>query len=91
MKKMRKLAYHNFLKNKKITELYEEGYRKSDIKVPKHLGPKHHPEETNQEYQLRLKHAKQTLKQEIELAPSKRDSYKEKIRSIDERIDDTIE
>ena len=91
MKKKRKLAYYNFLKNKKIAELYEECYNKSDIKVPKHLAPKRHPEESKQEYQLRIKHAKQRLKQEIELSQSKRDSYKEKIKTIDKKIEDIIE
>ena len=47
--------------------------------------------ESRQAYHLRIQHAKQRLKQEIEQSQSRRDSYKEKIKTIDKKIDDIIE
>ena len=93
MKKKRKLAYYHFFKNKRITEIYKESYNKNknEIKVPKHLVPRHRPEETKQEFQLRTKHARQKLKQEMELSESKRNTYEKRIKTIDDKIDNLIE
>ena len=91
MKKKRKLTYYYFFKNKRITEIYKESYNKNEITVPKHLVPRHHPEETKQEFQLRTKHARQRLRQEMELSESKKNTYEKRIKKIDERINDLIE
>ena len=53
MKKKRKLSYYYYLKNETMAELYKEYYNKKEITVTNHLVPKHKPEETKQEYQLR--------------------------------------
>ena len=50
MKKKRKLTYYSFFKNKRITEIHKESYSKNKITVPKHLVPRHHPEEKKQEF-----------------------------------------
>ena len=91
MKKKRKLTYYYFFKNKRITEIYKESYKKNEITVPKHLVPRHHPEETKQEFQLRTKHARQKLRQEMELSELKKNTYEKRIKTIDERINDLIE
>ena len=91
MKKKRKLTYYYFFKNKRITEIYKESYNKNEITVPKHLVPRHHPEETKQEFQLRTKHARQKLTQEMELSESKKNTYGKRMKTIDERINDLIE
>jgi len=58
--------------------------------VPNHLIPRHKPEETKQEYQLRLDHSQQKLKQEIQILESKRETYEKKTKIIDNEIDTII-
>ena len=58
--------------------------------MPSHLIPKHRPEETKQENQLRIEHAKQKLKQEIHIAESRRDTYEKKTKMLDNEIDNMI-
>ena len=90
MKKKRKLSYYYHLKNEKMAEFYKEYYNKNEITVPSHLVPKHQPEESKQEYQLRVEHAKQKLKQEIEILESRRDTYEKKTKMMDNEIDNMI-
>ena len=58
--------------------------------MPSHLIPKPRPEETRQEYELRIEHAKEKLKQEIQIAESRRDSYEKKTEMLDNEIDNTM-
>ena len=86
LKKKRKLTYYYFSKNKRITEICKESYNKNEITIPKHLVATHHPEETIKEFQLRTKHARQKLKQEMELSVSKRNTYEKRIKTIDKKF-----
>ena len=90
MKKKRKLFYYYRLKDERKAKIYKECYNKNEITVPSHLIPKHQPEETKQEYRLRIEHAKQRLKQEIEILESRRDTYEKKTKKIDNEIDNMI-
>ena len=90
MKKKRKLSYYYCLKNERMAELYKEFYNKKEITVPDHLVPKHKPEESKQEYQLRLDHSKQKLKQEIQILESRRETYEKKTKMMDNEIDTII-
>ena len=90
MKKKRKLSYFYRLKNEKMAEIYKEYYNKNEITVPSHLVPKHQPEESKHEYQLRVEHAKQKLKQEIQILESRRDTYEKKTKMMDNEIDNMI-
>ena len=55
------------------------------------LIPKHRSDETKEEYELRLKHAKQKLQQEAELLLSRRGYYETKFNNIDKEIETLIE
>jgi len=90
MKKKRKLSYYYYLKNERMAQLYKGYYNKKEITVPNHLIPRHKPEETKQEYQLRLDHSQQKLKQEIQILESKRETYEKKTKIIDNEIDTII-
>ena len=90
MKKKRKLFYYYRLKSERMAEIYKEYYKKNETTVPRHLVPKHRPEETKQEYQLRVEHAKEKLKQEIQILESRRDSYEKKTKIMDDEIDTMI-
>ena len=90
MKKKRKLSYFYRLKNEKMAEIYKEYYNKNEITVPSHLVPKHQPEESKHEYQLRVEHAKEKLKQEIQILESRRDTYEKKTKMMDNEIDNMI-
>ena len=90
MKKKRKLSYYYCLKNERMTEIYKEYYNRNEIKVPKHLVPKDQPEESEQECQLRVKHAKQKLKQEIEIMQSRRTTYENTTKMMDNEIKNMI-
>ena len=89
-KKKRKLSYYYRLKNERKAKIYKEYYKKNETTVPSHLIPKHRPEETKQEYELRIEHAKEKLKQEIQIAESRRDSYEKKTKVLDNKIDNMI-
>ena len=91
MKKKRKIAYYYYLKNKNIGKIYNECYNEHDIILPKCLVPKHRPDETKEEYELRLKHAKQKLQQEAEFLLSRRGYYETKFNNIDNEIETLIE
>ena len=91
MKKKRKMAYYYYLKNKNIAEMYSECYDKNYITIPKQLVPKHHRNETIQEYNLRLQHAKEKLYQKTEILEFRKNKYKEKVHQMDIEIDDLIE
>ena len=90
MKKKRKLFYYYRLKNEKMAEIYKEYCNKNEITVPSHLVPKLQPEETKQEYQLRVEHAKEKLKQEIQILEPRRDTYEKKTKMMDNEIDNMI-
>ena len=91
MKKKRKMVYYYCLKNKNIAEMYSECYNKDSITIPKQLVPKHRRNETIQEYNLRLQHAKEKLLQETEILEFRKNKYKEKLRQMDIEIDNLIE
>lgn len=91
MKKKRKMAYYYYLKNKNIAEMYSECYNKNCITIPKQLVPKHLPNETIQEYNLRLQHAKEKLYQKTEILEFRKNKYKEKLHQMDIEIDNLIE
>ena len=56
--------------------------------MPSHLVPKYKPKETEQEHQLRVEHAKEKLKHDIQILQSRRDSYEKKTKIMDNEIDD---
>ena len=91
MKRKRKIAYYYYLKNKNICKIYNECYDENEIILPKCLIPKHRSDETKEEYELRLKHAKQKLQQETELLLSRRGYYETKFNNIDKEIETLIE
>ena len=91
MKKRRKMAYYYYLKNKNIAEIYSECYDKNCITIPKQLVPRHRRNETKEEYNLRLQHAKEKLYQETEIIEFRMNKYKEKLHRIDIEIDNLIE
>ena len=91
MKRKRKIAYYYYLKSKNTGNIYNECYNENDIILPRCLIPKHRPDETKQEYELRLKHAKQKLQQEAELLLSRRNYYEKRFVNIDNDIEKLIE
>ena len=91
MKKRRKMAYYYYLKNKNIAEIYSECYNKNCITIPKQLVPRHRRNESIQEYNLRLQHAKEKLHQETEIIEFKKNKYKQKLHRMDIEIDNLIE
>ena len=58
--------------------------------MPSHLVPRHKPEETKLEYQLRIEHAKEKRRQEIQILESRRDSYEKKTKIMGNEIDTMI-
>ena len=91
MKKKQKLAYYYYLKSKNIAMIYIKYYNRKDTTLPKCLVPKNRPEETKQEYELRLKYARQRLQQEAEFKHVRRNNYERKVDNIDKEINNLIE
>ena len=85
------MAYYYYLKNTNIAEIYSECYDKNCITIPKQLVPRHRRNESIQEYNLRLQHAKEKLYQETEIVEYRMNKYKEKLYRIDIEIDNLIE
>ena len=85
------MAYNYYLKNKNVGKIYIECYNETDITLPKCLVPKHRPDETKQEYELRLKYAEQKLQQEAELLLSRGNNYEKKFNNVDNEIENLIE
>lgn len=84
MKKKRKMAYFYHLKNKNLIRIYNEWYNNmKQIVLPRYLVPKHRPEETREEYQLRIIHSKERLLHETEIFKIKMNNYERKFKSID--------
>ena len=90
MKKKRKLAYYFYLKSKIIAVIYTKCYNKNDTSLPKYLIPKNRPEKSGQEYELRLKYARQRLQQEADLIHVRRNGYEKKFNNIDKEFNNLI-
>ena len=91
MKKKRKMAYYYHLKNKSLMHIYKKLHDMKDIVLPKHLIPKHRPEETQGEYQLKLKYCKERLLHETQLLEIRRKHYEKRFKAIDYEVQQFIE
>ena len=86
------MAYFYHLKNKNLIRIYNEWYNSTkEIVLPRYLVPKHRPEETCEEYQLRLIHNKERLLHETEIFKIKMNNYERKFKSIDTEVKDFIQ
>ena len=91
MKKKRKMAYFYHLKNKNLIRIYNEWYNNmKEIVLPRYLVPKHRPEETREEYQLRIIQNKERLLHETEIFKIKMNNYERKFKCIDLEVKDFI-
>ena len=87
----RKKFYWLYLKNIKFADKYDEWYSTTPTKLPNKFLPKTIPGEADEQKEIRMRHAKERMKYEIDMMKAKINNFKSKYEAIDQTLFSEIE
>ena len=87
----RKKTYWLYLKNTKFANKYDEWYNATPIKLPNKFLPKTIPGEAEEQKEIRMRHAKERMKYEIDMMKAKINNFKSQYEAIDQTLFSEIE
>eukprot|EP00112_Aurelia_sp_Birch-Aquarium-sp1_P026501 Seg942.3 transcript_id=Seg942.3/GoldUCD/mRNA.D3Y31 product="hypothetical protein" protein_id=Seg942.3/GoldUCD/D3Y31 len=87
----RKKIFWLYLKNTKLANKYKEWYDSTPEKIPRKFLPKTIPGEAEEQREVRMRHAKETMKSEMEMMAIKINNFKLKYQATDQEMYSEIE